>query len=242
MYRRTFGDSHIVLSIAYSVYTAASIFLLEIQALKYAAQGTLEKLKICIFALEGVRVSSPGMSHNTSSQLCSHSYSSSLSIVITTALSLVYQEIERLRVDHNISLPIPQQDICTLQPPQHLSTPHSFPEHFPDGVHPTSHHVPRHQRTASSISQSDANIGTPANQFYVYQPSLQYPAFEPSHAGVSPMAVSQDPRGVPDPMVSLDNPASYEITPEIFEAFSYAEPITTNMTPAEGYGWMGNVR
>jgi hypothetical protein len=61
MYRRTFGDSHIVLSIAYSVYTAASIFLLEIQALKFAAPGSLEKLKICISALEAVRVSSPGM-------------------------------------------------------------------------------------------------------------------------------------------------------------------------------------
>jgi hypothetical protein len=61
MYRRTFGDSHVVLSIAYSVYTAASIFLLEIQALKYAAPGTLDKLKFCILALERVKVSSPGM-------------------------------------------------------------------------------------------------------------------------------------------------------------------------------------
>jgi hypothetical protein len=60
MYRRTFGDNHVVLSVAYSVYTAASIFLLEIQALKYAAPGTLDKLKFCIFALERVKASSPG--------------------------------------------------------------------------------------------------------------------------------------------------------------------------------------
>lgn len=61
LYRRTFGDSHVVLSLSYSVYTAASIFLLEIQALKYAAPGTLEKIKFCIFALERVKASNPGM-------------------------------------------------------------------------------------------------------------------------------------------------------------------------------------
>ncbi len=61
MYERAFGDGRVVLSTAYSVYTAASIFLLEIQALKYAAPGTLDKLKICILALDRVRVSSPGM-------------------------------------------------------------------------------------------------------------------------------------------------------------------------------------
>ena len=60
LYRRTFGDSHVVLSVAYSIYTAASIFLLEIQALKYAAAGTLDKLKFCIYALERIKVSSPG--------------------------------------------------------------------------------------------------------------------------------------------------------------------------------------
>lgn len=60
LYRRTFGDGHVVLSLAYSVYTAASIFLLEIQALKYAAPGTLDKLKYCVFALERVKVANPG--------------------------------------------------------------------------------------------------------------------------------------------------------------------------------------
>ena len=60
LYRRTFGDVHVVLSLAYSVYTAASIFLLEIQALKYAAPGTLDKLKFCVYALERVKGSNPG--------------------------------------------------------------------------------------------------------------------------------------------------------------------------------------
>lgn len=71
MYERTFGDGRVVLSMAYSVYTAASIFLLEIQALKYAAPGTLDKLKICILALDRVRVSSPGM-HSESACLFKH--------------------------------------------------------------------------------------------------------------------------------------------------------------------------
>lgn len=64
LYRRTFGDAHVVLSLAYSVYTAASIFLLEIQALKYAAPGTLDKLKFCVYALERVKGSNPGMLHD----------------------------------------------------------------------------------------------------------------------------------------------------------------------------------
>lgn len=64
LYRRTFGDAHVVLSLAYSVYTAASIFLLEIQALKYAAPGTLDKLKFCVYALERVKNSNPGTLYN----------------------------------------------------------------------------------------------------------------------------------------------------------------------------------
>lgn len=60
LYCRTFGDGHVVLSLAYSVYTAASIFLLEIQALKYTAPWTLEKLKFCVLALERVKFANPG--------------------------------------------------------------------------------------------------------------------------------------------------------------------------------------
>ncbi|RDW90211.1 putative C6 transcription factor [Aspergillus mulundensis] len=221
MYRRTFGESHIVLSIAYSVYTAASIFLLEIQALKHAAPGTLDKLKICIFALEGVRVSSP---------------------VITTALSLIYQEIQRLRVDHNIPLSIPQQN---APQPQLLQQPsaahhHSPAEQYPlNGIPPTTHRVSTHHRTSSTISYADVDTGASGGQFYPYQSSLHASEFEAAHRGLPQVAVTHDLRGLPDTLMSLENPASYEITPEVFEAFSYAEPITTNMTPAEGYGWVG---
>jgi hypothetical protein len=62
LYRRTFGDSHVVLSLAYSVYTAASIFLLEIQALKFADPVTINKLKFCVVSLERVKAVNPGKS------------------------------------------------------------------------------------------------------------------------------------------------------------------------------------
>lgn len=60
LYCRTFGDGHVVLSLAYSIYTAASIFLLEIKALKQAPQWTVDKLKFCIVALERTKVANPG--------------------------------------------------------------------------------------------------------------------------------------------------------------------------------------
>ncbi|KAL4809282.1 fungal-specific transcription factor domain-containing protein [Aspergillus unguis] len=218
MYRHTFGDNHIVLSVAYSVYTAASILLLEIQALKYAAQGTLEKLNICLLALDGFRTSSP---------------------VITTALGLIHQEIQRLRTDHNINLPIPHQD--QSHPSQHLSAAHpkNPPENYPHNTQSDPHHI-QHQTTASAsaMSHADVGIGTSATQFYAYPPPMQEPGFGTSHPGVQPLPIAHGFRGLPDGLMSLDNPASYEITPEVFEAFSYAEPISTNMTPAEGYGWV----
>lgn len=62
LYRRTFGDAHVVLSLAYSIYTASSIFLLHIQALKYALAPTLDKLRYCVYALERVKAANPGMS------------------------------------------------------------------------------------------------------------------------------------------------------------------------------------
>jgi hypothetical protein len=60
LYKRTFGDGHVVLSLGYSVYTAASIFLLEVQALGHAAPSTMERLSFCVAALDRLRVTSPG--------------------------------------------------------------------------------------------------------------------------------------------------------------------------------------
>lgn len=61
LYNRTFGEGHVVLALAYSVYTAASIFLLEIQAVGHAAPSTLERLSLCVGTLDRLRTTSPGI-------------------------------------------------------------------------------------------------------------------------------------------------------------------------------------
>lgn len=60
---RTFGDGHVVLSLAYSLYTATSILLLELQASPTNPQRyTMERLSYCLSALERVKKTNPGMS------------------------------------------------------------------------------------------------------------------------------------------------------------------------------------
>jgi hypothetical protein len=70
LYVRTFGEGHVVLSLAYSVYTAASIFLLEVQALGRAAPSTLDRLAICVDALKKLQRTNPGMHLNPSIVEC----------------------------------------------------------------------------------------------------------------------------------------------------------------------------
>jgi hypothetical protein len=48
--------------------------------------------------------------------------------------------------------------------------------------------------------------------------------------------------GMSNAVMTMDDPGSYEIAPEVYEAFSYAQPITTNMTPMTPVfeqGWGG---
>jgi hypothetical protein len=60
LYRHAFGEGHVVLALAYSVYTAASIFLLEVQALGHAAPSTFERLALCVDTLQRLQETSPG--------------------------------------------------------------------------------------------------------------------------------------------------------------------------------------
>lgn len=155
--------------------------------------------------------------------------------MITTALNLVYQEIQRLQVDHNIALSIPLPD-APHPSTSHTVSPSTQP---PLNLQTTSHHVSTHHSTSPSISPGGADINTSTNQYYPYQQPMQAPGFGAPPQGLPRLAVMHDVgSGLPEALMSLDNPASYEITPEVFEAFSYAEPITTNVTPAEGYGWV----
>lgn len=230
LYRRTFGDSHVVLSLAYSIYTAASIFLLEIQALKYAAPGTLDKLKFCIYALERVKLSNP---------------------VITTALNLVYQEVQKLQID--ISLPISAQPVTT-----NLQTPASQPPHptqqsqSPSVSNNPSPHVSpsiphQHQRQSSRAimtAPGTAGPSTHASMIPEYN-TFQQPVarFDMSYLGDMPqMPPTHLLGGMPNALMTVDNPGAYEITPEVFEAFQYAQPISTTMTSAFEGGWRGHTQ
>lgn len=61
LFCRTFGYGRVILSLAYSLYTAASIFLLQIQGSSAREAYTLESMRFCIQALDRVKDSSPVM-------------------------------------------------------------------------------------------------------------------------------------------------------------------------------------
>lgn len=61
LFCRTFGDDYCILSLSYSVYTAASMFLLQVQATSARDEQTLRRLDFCIKALERVKKINPGM-------------------------------------------------------------------------------------------------------------------------------------------------------------------------------------
>jgi hypothetical protein len=59
LFCRTFGESRVILSLSYSVYTAASIFLLQIQAPGGFDAQVSRKLNYCVTALEHAKESAP---------------------------------------------------------------------------------------------------------------------------------------------------------------------------------------
>ena len=77
LYTRTFGNGHIMTALIYCVYTAASIFLLQIQATKQDSTIPIWRLKYCINALESVKGSAP---------------------IISTAVKLIQREVSRLGI------------------------------------------------------------------------------------------------------------------------------------------------
>jgi hypothetical protein len=77
LYTRNFGHGHVMTALIYCVYTAASIFLLQIQASTTDSSVPISKLIYCINALESVKASAP---------------------IISTAIQLIQREIGRLNV------------------------------------------------------------------------------------------------------------------------------------------------
>ena len=61
-FTRSFGDGHVITSQAYTVYIAASVFLLQVQATKDFACQAMENLRYCVDALERIKKTSLGMS------------------------------------------------------------------------------------------------------------------------------------------------------------------------------------
>jgi hypothetical protein len=230
LYRRTFGDSHVVLSLAYSIYTASSIFLLEIQALKYAAPGTLDKLKFCIFALERVKAANP---------------------VIATALNLISQQLQK----HNINIHGPMSALPETnqehQPQHHQPPPqsHVHPHHPQQSQSPSIGSNPSRHVSPSRHHQPQQSMGTHPQTTGPENPPLMQPystfqhqgvGFNIPHSGdISQMQPTHLLGGMPNAGMTMDHPGSYESTPEVYEAFAYAQPITTNMTPSFEQGWGG---
>ncbi|KAK2762242.1 hypothetical protein FQN54_001252 [Arachnomyces sp. PD_36] len=189
LYRRTFGDGHVVLSLAYSVYTAASIFLLEIQALKCAVPSTLDKLRHCISALERVKASNP---------------------VINTALQLINQELQKLRID--------------IQGPGYPEDSQPASQSYPTAADPPADVSPSYQQQSSYDFESN-------NDFDMKVPPAE----------LNQNMSSENPPIPPNLMPSnLMNADPYEVTPEVFEAFSYVEPITTNVGSDFDMSWLNN--
>lgn len=61
LFCQSFGFEYTVLSLSYGIYTAASIFLLQIQAASRPDAQALPRLRFCISALEQLSVSNPGL-------------------------------------------------------------------------------------------------------------------------------------------------------------------------------------
>ena len=95
LFRRTFGEDYCVLSLSYSVYTAASIFLLQIQASAYQDDQTLRRLQFCTGVLERVKVFNPGTEAFSAVYIFAELYST----VIENSLALIMQALSKLNID-----------------------------------------------------------------------------------------------------------------------------------------------
>ncbi|KFX89561.1 hypothetical protein O988_08591 [Pseudogymnoascus sp. VKM F-3808] len=95
LFCKTFGDSYCILSLSYSVYTAASIFLLQLQAGMSQDEQTLARLKFSIYSLERVKSTNP---------------------VIASALDLINKALSKLDIDLS-GLSIQSPDPAGYVPP-----------------------------------------------------------------------------------------------------------------------------
>ena len=109
LFCRTFGYTRVVLSLAYSVYTAASIFLLQIQASSSREEYTIQSMRFCVQALDRVKASAP---------------------VIGDALQMIIKALEDAGVEPSMMLEQPQQVAAPYSPASMKSgiTPGALPQ------------------------------------------------------------------------------------------------------------------
>jgi len=95
-FTRSFGDGHVITSQAYTVYIAASMFLLQVQATKDFASQAMENLRYCVDALERIKATSQGTCTTIRHDKFSHLFTNYNVPVIGSALTLIYRELQRL--------------------------------------------------------------------------------------------------------------------------------------------------
>jgi hypothetical protein len=174
---------------------------------------------------------------------------------MSTGLSLIYQELQKLQL--NIPIAIPDQ----LETPRPQSEPRQRTQSRASSQNlqsrpsasQESHRLPTSNSIATStagavapgISGPPITTTSPSSMYHscplpqqtgAFDMSQQaYPSLDQLGYNVSPnrelnymsgVSLSQSGTGI-----------SYEITPEVYEAFSYIQPITTNMTSGYDSGW-----
>ncbi|RKL13959.1 hypothetical protein BFJ68_g6776 [Fusarium oxysporum] len=121
LFCRTFTISHCVLSLSYSVYIAATIFLLQVQATPEDQQA-VRKLSFCVRALHQAKTVNP---------------------VISSALDLITREMTNLGLDPGFSTPQQQPPPPMPQPMPDVQMPTDIP--ITETVYPASFEIPAQQ-------------------------------------------------------------------------------------------------
>jgi len=143
LFVRTFGDGHVVLSLAYSLYTATSILLLELQASPSNPQRyTMERLSYCLSALERVKKTNP---------------------VIATASKLIRKELMVLGLDiHALTISRTDQttDSSTTTTTRPFHPPRFVPLSSTTHQSSSSHNVPLnlHQQQEPATRPEEQNM------------------------------------------------------------------------------------
>ncbi|KAF5571620.1 nitrogen assimilation transcription factor nit-4 [Fusarium phyllophilum] len=121
LFCRTFTISHCVLSLSYSVYIAATIFLLQVQATPEDQQA-VRKLSFCVRALHQAKTVNP---------------------VISSALDLITREMANLGLDPGFSTPQQQPPPPMPQPMPDVPMPTDIP--ITETIYPASFDIPAQQ-------------------------------------------------------------------------------------------------